>query len=282
MLRDPFNPEALKNNTITPAKFVSVGDVDYTALAPLKKFSQSESYDETLAVRYRDAAKAELKAEGAKFPVKIMMPYNPVSNEWNRECQIIEQQLERLLGEDFVDVVLVSGPSTGFLGAVRRSGKYALMKCNYGADYADPQTWTEPFSEEDGGNSYGFFYTKPEKILSGLPVDGKSAQTRHLVDEYYALLAAAKNSSPNDELVRFNAFAEAEAHLIEHAFVIPYSVDSSGYVASRIDPFSCQFSPYGLASLRYKGAVLMEKSYSQSEYEDAYRDWLEAWTAARR
>ena len=38
---------------------------------------------------------------------------------------------------------------------VRRSGKYAFMKCNWGADYADPVTFTDPFTS---GNTYNFIF----------------------------------------------------------------------------------------------------------------------------
>lgn len=35
------------------------------------------------------------------------------------------------------------------------------MKCNWGADYADPETWTDPFSAD---SSYSFIFksTDPE------------------------------------------------------------------------------------------------------------------------
>ena len=95
----------------------------------------------------------ELTAAGCKFPVKVYMRYNPDTTNWDKECQVVEQQLENALGKDYIDVIVEAGPSTGFLGAVRRTGDFGLMKCNWGADYADPQTWTDPFSKT---NTYNF------------------------------------------------------------------------------------------------------------------------------
>ena len=71
----------------------------------------------------------------------------------------MSSSLKGLLGADYIDVVVEAGPSTNFLSTVRRAGDYGFMKCNWGADYADPQTWTDPFAEFD--NSYNFMGTRP-------------------------------------------------------------------------------------------------------------------------
>lgn len=82
----------------------------------------------------------ELTAAGATFPVKILMSYNPSTANWDKQCQIVEQQLEETLGKDYIDIILVAGPATNFLSQVRQAGDYALMLCNWGPDYADPET----------------------------------------------------------------------------------------------------------------------------------------------
>ena len=74
---------------------------------------------------------------------------------------------------------------------------------------------------------------------------------------------------------RYEAFAEAEAYLINHAIVIPFGSNTGGYTASRLNPFEGQFGATGLASCRYKGQHLLEKPMSTDEYYDAYDAWLE-------
>lgn len=71
---------------------------------------------------------AQLEANGVHFPVKVLMPYHPSDAGWALEAQVAKQQLESLLGADFIEVVLEAGPSTGFISAVRASGRYCLMK----------------------------------------------------------------------------------------------------------------------------------------------------------
>lgn len=258
---EPYNPSDLLNNTITPANFAVGGGKDYTQYDALLSYTQGDSFDEAKAIEYRDAAKAELTAEGATFPVKVLMPYNPSTTNWDKECQVVEQQIEGLLGSDFIDIIVQAGPETGFLSAVRRGGDYALMKCNWGADYADPQTWTEPFVAD---NSYGFW------DLSEDP------ETQALFAEYSAKVDEAK-AIYDDDAARCTAFAEAEAMIIEHAIAIPFSVSAGdGYIISDLNPMEGEYAPYGVALQRYKYQHLSDTSMSMEEFETAYKEWEEA------
>ena len=276
-INDPYNPESLLNNTVTPATFAVGAGKDFTQYDALKPYSDGNNFNPTKALEYRDKAKAELAAAGATLPIKALMPYNPSSTNWDKECQIVEQQLEALLGSDYIDIIVEAGPSTGFLGAIRRSGMYALMKCNWGADYADPQTWAEPFGFR---NNYNFMYTDETKVLSDVPVTNKTAETQAIVSEYYKLVDAAK-AQTSDIAARYNAFAEAEAFLLQHAIIAPYSVDTDGYSASYRDPFSAMFAPYGLSPFRLKKVRLLEKPMSNDEYNAAYEQWKVEWAKAQ-
>ena len=258
--------------------FRSGAGKDYTEYDRLADISERDSFDEAKAKEYAEKARAELTEAGATFPIKVLMPYNPVVPNWDQECQVVEQQIEGVLGSDFIDIIVEAGPSTGFLGAVRRSGKYALMKCNWGADYADPQTWTDPFDYSRsgaGGNTYNFMYTDAQKMLLEQPVTNKSEETQSIVAEYYTLLDAAK-AITTDEAARYEAFAKAEAYLIDHALVVPYSVDFYyGYVADMLNPYDKQFAPFGLAPQRYKGRQLLEKPMNQQEFLAARDAWMD-------
>ena len=255
---DPYNPEKLLNNTVTPANFAVGAGKDFTQYDAVKPYTDGDSFDAAKAVEYRDAAKAELTAAGATFPVKILMPYNPSTSNWDKECQVVEQQLESLLGADFIDIIVEAGPETGFLSSVRRSGKYALLKCNWGADYADPQTWSEPFGE---GNNYNFW------DISG------NADTEALFAAYSEQVARAA-SIYDDEEARYAAFAEAEAMLLDHAIIIPYSISAGdGYVISNLNPLEGEFASYGVARERYKYQKLYDTSMSMEEFNAAFDAW---------
>ena len=259
-VQDPYNPEILLNNTVTPSGFAAAAGRDFTEYDALAGISAADSFQEEAAIAYRDAALEELKAQGASFPVRVLMPYNPATTNWDKECQVVEQQIEGLLGSDFIDLIIQAGPETGFLSAVRRSGQYAFMKCNWGADYADPQTWTEPFTD---GNTYNFWYRSEDPAV------------QELFAEYAAAVERA-SSIYDDEEARYAAFAKAEALLIRHAVIIPYSIHSQGgYQVSKLDPTEGEFAPYGLANFRYKGRTVHEKSMNMEEFKAALAQWEE-------
>ena len=261
---EPYNPEKLLNNTVTPANFAAAAGKDYTQYDALKDITNGDSFDAAKAVEYRDKAKEELEKEGCTFPVKVLMPYNPSSTNWDKECQVIEQQMESVLGTDFIDIIVQAGPETGFLSAVRRSGAYAFMKCNWGADYADPQTWSEPFTE---GNNYNFWDISEDE------------GTQAIYQEWTDKVTEAEAICTDDE-ARFNAFAEAEKLLIDHAIIVPFKIDDGGYTASKLNPLEGEFAPYGVALQRYKFQHLGEKSMSMDEFNTALAEWEEARTKA--
>ncbi|WP_295619600.1 peptide ABC transporter substrate-binding protein [uncultured Intestinimonas sp.] len=267
---EPEDPESLLNRTITPATFTSAAGLDYTQYPALQEISSSDGFNEELALQYKEAAVEELTAAGATFPIQMYMRYNPDTANWDRECQVIEQQLEGLLGTDYIDIVVEAGPSTNFLSTVRRAGDYGFMKCNWGADYADPQTWTDPFKELD--NSYNFMGTDAGTVIGQEPCTNKSAETQALTDQYYDLVEAAKAITTDTE-ARYAAFAEAEAFLIDHAFVIPFSISNDGYIATRLNIFEAQYAPYGMALQSYKFQKLRDEPMSMDEYNELYAQW---------
>ncbi len=268
-VQDPQNPESIVNNTVTPPTFVSGAGMDFTEYPALKAITDGDSFDADLALEYKAKAVEELTAAGCKFPVKVYMRYNPDTTNWDKECQVVEQQLENALGKDYIDVIVEAGPSTGFLGAVRRTGDFGLMKCNWGADYADPQTWTDPFSKT---NTYNFMNQDASRSVGDVACDHKGAETQAIVEEYYRLVDAAK-AITTDEAARYTSFAEAEAHLINHAIIVPYSISFTGYVATRLNAFEGEYAPYGLALQRYKYQHLLEEPMNMAKFTAENDKW---------
>ncbi len=257
---DPLNPMANISNTITPSNFALYEGKDYTSYEGLAAYVEGDNFDADLAVEYRDKAIEELTAEGATFPVKVLMSYNPATTNWANECQVVEQQIEGVLGTDYIDIIVEAGPSDGFLAAVRRAGNYAFMKCNWGADYADPETWTDPFTPD---SSYSFIYASTDP------------ETKALYEEYCALVDEAK-AITTDTDARYAAFAKAETFLLDHAFVIPMHTNEISYSMSKLNVFEGQYAMVDTVTYRYKDQHIQEKSMSIDEYNEAYEAWLAA------
>lgn len=253
---EPYDPEKRISNTITPKNFVDLDGVDYTQLGSLADISNRDSFNEKLALEYKEKALQELEGK-AKFPVKVLMPYNTSVSDWANRAQVIEQQMENLLGTDYIDIIIDPKPPTGFLQEVRRSGNYAFLECNWGPDYADPETYTDPFSP-DGT------YNWPHLAEGYKEANGKNT--------YENMVNEAKAERLDIEK-RYKLFAEAEAFFIEEAFVIPYAVGGGGYSASRLNPFESLYSPFGVSAERFKGQKVMAKPMNSEEFSEALEIW---------
>ena len=253
---EPYAPERRLHTTITPRNFVNAGGKDYVDMADLAQYAKTDSFNKSLALDYKAKAKAELAGK-AKFPVKIMMPYNAGMSDWTNRAQVVEQQLESLLGTDYIDVIPVGFPATGVLGATRRKGNYAMQECNWGPDYADPETYTDPFV---AGSNYNW----PEMAVGYMQPNGKTVYENMVNQAKAEVVNIAK---------RYELFAKAEAYFIGEAFVIPYSIGGGGFIASKLEPFSYPFAPFGMSILKYKGQTVLSKPLSTEEYNKLKAKW---------
>lgn len=252
----PFNTENFLITTITPVSWCNIDGTDYTEMEPIAEITHREnfSFDADKALEYKEKAVEELTAEGVTFPIKVYMPYNPTVTGWDQEILIVKQQLEELFGPDYLDITIEAGPSTGFLADVRRPGKFSFMKLNNGASDYDPQAWTVAFSED---NNWTFL----DKAV------GPNVQA--LAQEYLKLLNEAKSiTSLSTE--RYEAFAKAETFLLEHALVIPFSSDTTGYTATKVNPFEKMHNSDG----GWKYARVMAEPMTVEQYNACYADWL--------
>lgn len=157
--------------------------------------------------------------------------------------------MEGLLGTDYIDIIVEAGPSTNFLAEVRKTGKYALMLCNWGPDYADPETYSDPWS-------LGYTYSWPEKttqadLLTGYTYTAED-MSKGVFDEdkfigtpeivYIKMVQEGKDEKLDIEK-RYTSFANAEAFLINHAIVIPSTARPATAMWSPSCPSSTGPSP---------------------------------------
>lgn len=264
------DPSIHKINTVTPKGFSVNEGKDYVFYGGLAKYTEGESFDPELAVQFRDAAKAELEAAGCKFPIKVPVNYNTNSTTWANCTVVLEQQLEELLGADFIDIIVVPYSGSDFLNATRRNGNYALQELNWGADFMDPETWADPFERK---NNYNFFCheTDTYRVFQ----DTKTAETNALIDQYYELVDAAREET-GDMDARYEAFAAAESFYIDHAIVVPGFISGGSYQATRLNGFEGQYAMMGQSSSRYKGQHVYKTAMSQDMFDAQYAEWTAA------
>ena len=264
------DPSIHKINTVTPKGFSVNNGKDYVFYGGLAKYTENDSFDPELAVQFRDAAKAELEAAGCKFPIKVPINYNTNSTTWANCTVVLEQQLEELLGADFIDIIVVPYSGSSFLNETRRNGNYALQELNWGADFMDPETWADAFERK---NNYNFFCheTDTYRVFQ----DTKTEETNALIDQYYELVDAAREET-SDMDARYEAFAAAESFYIDHAIVVPGFISGGSYQATKLNGFEGQYAMMGQSSSRYKGQHVYKTAMSQDMYDAQYAEWTAA------
>ena len=265
------DPSIHKINTVTPKGFSVNEGKDYVFYGGLAKYTEGESFDPELAVQFRDAAKAELEAAGCKFPIKVPVNYNTSSTTWANCTVVLEQQLEELLGADFIDIIVVPYSGSSFLKETRRNGNYAIQELNWGADFMDPETWADPFDRE---NSYNFFCNETLE-QDGINQYTKTEETAALIDQYFELVAAAREET-GDMNARYEAFAAAESFYIDHAIVVPGFISGGSYQATKLNAFEGQYAMMGQSSSRYKGQHVYKTAMSQDMFDAQYAEWTAA------
>lgn len=265
------DPSIHKINTVTPKGFSVNNGKDYVFYGGLAKYTEGESFDPELAVQFRDAAKAELEAAGCKFPIKVPVNYNTSSTTWANCTVVLEQQLEELLGADFIDIIVVPYSGSSFLGETRRNGNYALQELNWGADFMDPETWADPFERK---NNYNFFCNETLE-QDGINQYTKTEETAALIDQYFELVDAAREET-GDMNARYEAFAAAESFYIDHAIVVPGFISGGSYQATKLNAFEGQYAMMGQSSSRYKGQHVYKTAMSQDMFDAQYAEWTAA------
>jgi len=131
------------------------------------------------------------------------------------------------------------------------------MECNWGPDYADPQTYTDPFTSASNYSSIN------------LATEYKEANGKGKYENMVNTAMAEKI----DTAKRYKLFADAEQFLIDQAFVIPYSVGGGGFIASKIDPFTLPYSPFGVSANKFKGVKVMDKAMNTDAYKKSFETW---------
>ena len=262
MTLEPFNPKSRLLNTFSRKGLVIHNGVDYTMMQGLKAYTEGDSFNKDLALEYKAKAMEELEGK-VNFPVKILWPFSTSKVDTANRMQIIEQQVEALLGTDYVDIILESHPGTGFTKQVRKPGKYAMMEMGWGPDFLDPYGTMNPVLSDslDSG------YMRVSMCDDLLNEDGTSKFEQ-------AIEAAAAETL--DLTKRYNMFADAECMLLDNAVLLPCYTSGGGYIASYVDPFSgytSQHGRYGLSKI--KGAKILDKPMGMTEYETAFKAFEE-------
>ena len=272
-LREPVDPNRIIRNTINAegAIFNSEG-VDYTDLEPLATIKNTDySADPDAARAYMEAAIAELCDENGNIigveagtvdylPVTSVevdgkLPVTLVYVGTDDESEIIMAQLfetmvEEAIGTDYIDVVCAFDTSGSFYSTVGGS--------NDG-----------PFNYDIYFDSLSTGYADPSGILTRIGTEEVENVGAYIVPEYDALIEQALAAETFDERLQY--FAEAEAFLLNGAYMLPTMSSLRGYHMTFEVPHTAPYMLYG--NVRYKGMQVLTEPLTLEEYQIADAAW---------
>lgn len=212
--------------------------------------------DTAKAAEYKDKAIEELTAAGVELPVK-MTHYIMGSNQTAKDsADTLAQIISDCLGDDLV--VLEIRTYVSKLNTEVRNPQLASIYINgWGADFADPVNF---LGQETYGEDNAFYSQSYSKINNA--TDEKLIAT---YKEFTELVNAAK-AITDDLDARYAAFAKAEAYMLQHALVIPWSYEVTWKVTS-INEYSKIYTAYGNQGERYVNWETNSDLYTTEDYE---------------
>ena len=212
--------------------------------------------DAAKAAEYKDKAIEELTAAGVELPVK-MTHYIMGSNQTAKDsADTLAQIISDCLGDDLV--VLEIRTYVSKLNTEVRNPQLASIYINgWGADFADPVNF---LGQETYGEDNAFYSQSYSKINNA--TDEKLIAT---YKEFTELVNAAK-AITDDLDARYAAFAKAEAYMLQHALVIPWSYEVTWKVTS-INEYSKIYTAYGNQGERYVNWETNSDLYTTEDYE---------------
>jgi len=240
---------------------------------------QDPYYDPKTAMDYMNKAMTELKAEKAdiSFPIILDLMVDQTDKSRSAQASSMKQSIEASLGGNveinlvYVDVDTYEGSS--YLAEGPKDCDWDIStSTGWGADYSDPKTYLNIFSINNGDvirTSMGLEYEADGDAQNNAAIEKSGMK------QYQALLDAA-DAITDDLDKRYEAYAKAEAYLLDNALFVPVQTQGGAvnYRVSRVVPFTRSYAIAGISSYKFKNMIIQKDPITADEYEKAYKAWL--------
>ena len=146
---------------------------------------------------------------------------------------------------------------------------FAMVACNSNTNTPDIDVQTPAPVDS--------LVTPSEPVTPDTPVDVEyvrgddEEKYQAALGEYEELMAAAKAAATNDE--RFMLYAQAEAHLLESAVMIPNTTQGGAYTISRVAYRTIPYVQWGNDDDRLKSMVISDEFITKEERAELVAAW---------
>lgn len=264
-----INPYNCENNAYTAPGLVYLSDgKEYTSVVR-EKLGIGESdgtaparLDSDKAEEYKQKAIEELTALGVTFPIEFDYYISSSSSTAKDSAEVLQQAFADSLGEDYVHLnikTFVNSLSQEILPARLQS----FVISGWGADYGDVQNF---LGQETYGEDSAYYSNNYSNI--------NDATDENLIATYqeFTDLVNEANAITDDMDARYEAYAEAEAYMIQHALTIPCYYDIS-WELTHINDYSKINAAFGIQNYLYKNWETSVDAYTTEQYEQIKADY---------
>ncbi len=270
-----LNPLKCENNFYTmPGLVYTSNGTEYTEL--VREKMGLGTYNGESMVRF-DMAKAEelkataieeLTALGVTFPVEMDYYISAASQTALDSANVLKDCVEGSLGSDYVTLKICTYVSS-LNQEVRDPRLQSFLINGWGADYGDPMNYL-------GQETYGSPNAWYSQSFSNIDDVEETEATKELLDAYkeYTRMVEEANMINDDLDARYNAFAEAEAYMLQNGLVLP-SYYGKGLCLSKYNIHSQMNAMFGSCNDKMKNWETSKEVYTTAEI-DAYLAELNA------
>ena len=247
--------------------------VEYTTLVAKEMGFDAEKYDGETMIRLRanggdisalkKQAMEELSAIGVTFPVKATYFIIASSTSALDNATILKQCFSDSFGDDFIKLDVQTYVSS-LTQEVRTPQLQSFVINGWSADFGDPVNFLGQETLHDDNAFYSHYYSNIARVAEA-PADYQ----KDLMDafEQYTDLVNAANAIVNDTDARYEAFAKAEAYLLENVLVSPAYYDIT-WSLTHANEYSKIYAMYGGCNYKAVNWETSEEAYTTAQYEE--------------
>ena len=270
---NPINPLKCENDYYTMRGVCyNTQGVEYTSLVGQKM--GYGAYDGETMIRLRDnggdisdlkkQAMEELSAIGVTFPVhcwNYILSGNATAQD---SAAVLKQAFTDSFGDDFI--VLETGEYVSSVTQeVVNAHRHCYISNGWGADFGDPINFLGQETLTDANAYYSWNYSYIAKVFKEGPADWQ-ADLIATYQEFERLVHEA-DAIVDDIDARYDAFATAEAYMLENCLTMPALYEVL-LALTHINDYTKINAMYGICNYKYVDWQTSEDAYTTEQYEE--------------
>ena len=247
---------------------------DYVDLVAKELGIDGEKYDGETMIHLRKStadsiaalkkqAMDELSAVGVTFPVKVPFFFVAGNTVAQDNATVLKQCFTDSFGDDFIQLELGTYVSS-LAKEVRIPKLHGFVINGWGADFGDPINFVGQEILHDSNAYYAVNYSNIPLVAEN-PADYQ----KELVEEFeqFTDLVNAANAIVDDTDARYEAFAKAEAYMINNSLAVPCYYDVH-WCLTHVNEYTKINAMYGPCNYKYINWETSEDAYTTAQYEE--------------